>query len=162
MASKKKAKKKQTVKNKGGRPTVFKTEFLAVIFKMCELGATDSDLAAAFGVTRGTINNWKKKHPEVFVQIKQGKNEANEKVEKALYQRALGFKCDETKFATFEGQITDSRKFKRHYPPDINAIKFFLTNRDPERWKNLIDPNQVDGEQAEPVKVTFNTKDARK
>jgi len=162
VAKKKKAKKKQAVKNKGGRPTVFKTEHLAVIYKMCELGATDSDLAAAFGVTRGTINNWKKKHSEVFVQIRAGKNDANENVEKALYQRALGYKCDDVKFATFEGAITDAKKFKKHYPPDIGAIKFFLTNRDPERWKNIIEQGHGDGEKAEPVKVSVVVKDARK
>lgn len=142
---KKKTAKKQAVKDKGGRPTVFKTEYLAAIYKLCELGATDKDLAEAFGVTRGTINNWKKKHPEVFVHILTGKNDANEKVKNALYHRALGFKIKETKIAQFEGVFTDAKQITKHYPPDVRACEIWLINRDPDNWKSRRDESPGDG-----------------
>lgn len=133
---KKKTVKKQAVKDQGGRPTVYKPEYAAAMYKLCQLGATDTDLAEAFGVTRGTINNWKKKNPEVFIHIKQGKDDSNEKVKNALYHRALGFKCKETKIAMFEGHITDAKNITKHYPPDVRACEIWLINRDPDNWKS--------------------------
>ncbi len=35
----------------GGRPTAYKPEFCDIARKMCELGATDDDLAEAIGVS---------------------------------------------------------------------------------------------------------------
>lgn len=138
MAAKKKKQvvKKQAVKDKGGRPTAFKIEYLSAIYKLCELGATDSDLADAFGVTRGTINNWKKKHPEVFIHIKSGKDDANEKVKMSLYNRAIGMSVKETKLASFEGEFTDSKQITKNYLPDVTACEIWLINRDPENWKS--------------------------
>ena len=140
---KKKTSKKQTVKKKatkknvGGRPTKYKSEFLAVMYKVTELGGTDKDVIAAIGVSERVLNNWKKKYPEVSAALKQGKEFANHEIKTALFQVAKGFKCDDTKFATFEGQITDSRKIKRHYPPNVRAIQFWLINRDRENWKPI-------------------------
>lgn len=134
--SKKKSKKKQTVKNKGGRRTLYKPEYAAAMYKLCELGATDNDLAEAFGVTRRTICGWKKKYPDVFSHIKSGKDDANEKVKKALYHRAIGYSHKETKLAMFEGQFTDEKQIVKHYPPDVTACEIWLINRDPENWKS--------------------------
>jgi hypothetical protein len=135
MATKKKTPAK-TVKDKGGRPTRFKTEYLAAIYKLCQLGATDADIAEAFGVTRRTVCGWKKKHPEVFSHIKRGKEDANENVKRALYHRAIGYSVKETKLAMFEGVFTDERVITKHYPPDTTACEIWLINRDPENWKS--------------------------
>lgn len=60
-------------KNKVGRPTYFKEEYVELAYKYCLLGATDKDLAQFFEVTETTINNWKNDHPEFFESIKKGK-----------------------------------------------------------------------------------------
>ena len=130
-------KKKSKKKNVGGRPTRYKPEYLAVMYKVTELGGTDKDVIAAIGVGERTLNTWKKKYPEVSAALSQGKDFANHEIKTALFQVAKGFKCDATKFATFEGEITGEKKYKQHYPPNVRAIQFWLINRDRENWKPI-------------------------
>jgi hypothetical protein len=47
-------------KNKGGRPSSFRGEFVAQAKKLCKLGATDLDLAEFFDVDVSTIWRWSK------------------------------------------------------------------------------------------------------
>jgi hypothetical protein len=53
-------------KNKGGRPSKYIPAYAKVAAQMCKLGATDADLAAAFGVTTVTIWNWQGRYEEFF------------------------------------------------------------------------------------------------
>ena len=122
-------------KNKGGRPTKFKPEYTEQALHLCRLGATTLDLAHAFKVTSKTIETWMKQYPEFLRTIKEAKSNADDKVKQALYHRALGYSHPDTKFATFEGKITDSEEYTRHYPPDTTACMAWLHNRDPEHWK---------------------------
>jgi len=137
IVKKQPVKKKSKKKNVGGRPTIYKSEYLAVMYKITELGGTDKDVIAAIGVSERALNNWKKKYPEVSAALKQGKDFSNNEIKTALFQVAKGFKCDDTKFATFEGKITDQKKIKRHYPPNVRAIQFWLINRDRDNWKPI-------------------------
>ena len=60
---------KYAVGNKGGgRPTLFKEEYLEQAYKLCLLGATDADLADFFGVDEDTINLWKRTHKDFYPQ----------------------------------------------------------------------------------------------
>lgn len=54
-------------------------------------GATDQELAEAFGVSKRTIIRWKKDHPSFAEAYQKGKDIADAKVKKSLYQRAIGF-----------------------------------------------------------------------
>jgi hypothetical protein len=40
--------------------------YAKIAAQMCKLGATDADLAAAFGVTTVTIWNWQSRYEEFF------------------------------------------------------------------------------------------------
>lgn len=44
-----------------------------------------------FGVTEQTWNNWKTSHPDFFESIRDWKREADEKVERSLFERAKGY-----------------------------------------------------------------------
>jgi len=146
-------------KNKGGRPSKFKPEYVQTIYKLCELGATDNDLAAALNVSVRTINQWKLDHPTVFDAIKAGKKFADEAVVQAMYQRAIGYSHKDTKFATYEGVITDQKEYTKNYPPSEVAGIFWLTNRDPENWKRNL-PEYDNGQEAPPLNITFEVKPA--
>ena len=61
---KKKAKAPPPEKNKVGRPSKYAPVYAKIAAQMCKLGATDADLAAAFGVTTVTIWNWQSRYPE--------------------------------------------------------------------------------------------------
>jgi hypothetical protein len=46
--------KKKSNGGKGGRPTKYKAEYVAIASQMCRLGATDADLAPGSGGTCST------------------------------------------------------------------------------------------------------------
>lgn len=145
----------------GGRPTNFKPEYCTEAAKLCAMfGATDSDLAQWFGVTERTIGNWKHDYPEFFLSIKPAKETFDERIERSLAERAMGYRATDTKFATFEGEITDSQEYIKTYPPDPTACIFWLTNRQPKKWKRM--PGMFDDENDTviPVKVIVQRVDA--
>lgn len=119
-----------------GRPSEFKEEYIEQAKKLCKLGATDVQIANFFGVCEKTINNWKHEYPEFLQSLRSAKSEADKEVEKSLFQRAIGYTCKDTKFATWEGDITDSQEYDKNYPPDVSACIFWLKNRDSDRWKD--------------------------
>lgn len=119
-----------------GRPAQYIEEYCEQVEKLCKLGATDAEIADFFNVTETTINNWKLKYPEFVESIKKGKLLADANVAQRLYERAMGYVGKTTKFATFEGQITDSQEVEEHYPPDTTAAIFWLKNRQPKKWRD--------------------------
>lgn len=137
--ARKAARKRPAKKSTGGRPPEFREEFCELGRNYALLGATDAEMAEFFGVSERTVNRWKVKFPEFCQSIKEGKRQADAKVASRLFERACGFSHQDTKFATFEGQITDSQEYTKHYPPDTTAAIFWLKNRDPQRWRDKID-----------------------
>jgi len=121
-----------------GRPSSYRKEYAAQAVKLCRLGATDKELADFFGVSVATLNTWKKEHPEFLESLKEGKDSADAQVADSLFRRATGYSHEDMKFATFEGKITDTKKFTKHHPPDTVACIFWLKNRRPDLWREKI------------------------
>ena len=119
----------------GGRPTKYKHEFAKIAKKMCELGATDPQLAEAFEVTTSTIALWKVTHKEFSDAIKISKDISDNLVEQSLYKRALGYECEEVDIRVIEGQIVETI-VKKVYPPDPTAMIFWLKNRQKDKWRD--------------------------
>jgi hypothetical protein len=121
---------------RGGRPSSYKPEYAKMAFYLCKLGATDADLAEAFGVSVVTIDNWKIKFFEFLGSLKGGKEEANIRVERALFARATGYSYDAVKiFHTKDGKIIKV-PYTEHVPPDVTACIFWLKNRRSDRWRD--------------------------
>jgi hypothetical protein len=78
----------------GAKLPKYKREFARVAKKMCQMGATDRDLASAFGVTTWCIWDWHCKHIEFANALVVGKKHADARVERSLYQRAVGYSYD--------------------------------------------------------------------
>ncbi len=119
----------------GGRPTKYKHEFAKKAQVLCENGATDADLADFFKVTTRTIQNWSSVHPEFFLALKASKAVADGKVERALFQKAVGFEHDTVKIMQYEGQPVII-PYREKVAPDTTACIFWLKNRDPENWRD--------------------------
>lgn len=119
----------------GGRPTKYKPEYAKIARQMCELGATDPQLAAAFEVNTCTIALWKVTYPEFSDAIKISKDCADNLVEQSLYKRALGYETEEIDIRVIEGQIVQT-PIKKVYPPDPTAMIFWLKNRQKEKWRD--------------------------
>ena len=134
-----------------GRKSAYKEEYNQLAENYALLGATDKEMADLFSVTDRTLNQWKKDYPEFLQSLKKGKNIADANVASRLYNRAIGYDCKATKFATSEGKITDSKEYIEHYPPDTTAAIFWLKNRQPEKWrdKKAVDANVNLGDELE-------------
>lgn len=75
-----------------------------------------------------------------------------EKVEKSLYNRAIGYKAKEKKeLLDPDGNVINTQITTKHIPADVKAQQFFLTNRAPEDWKLQPDGNDAEGEKTDGV-----------
>ena len=144
-------KKNPDEKKKRGRKSEYQKEYADQALKLCLLGAIDKELAEFFSVSVQTLNKWKKDYPEFLESLKKGKNIADANVASRLYNRAIGYSCKATKFATSEVRITDAKEYIEHYPPDTTAAIFWLKNRQPEKWrdKKEVDANVNLGDELE-------------
>lgn len=116
------------------RPTKYKPEYANQATIACRLGATDQDLAELFQVSRSTINLWKIEFPEFSDALKAPKETADFRVERSLYQRAIGYSHEEDDIRVVDNQIVITPTIK-HYPPDTTACIFWLKNRMPEQYR---------------------------
>lgn len=140
---------RKIAKRPPGRPTQFRREYVELAYNYCLLGATDAQLAESFGVSKQTLNTWKKAHPEFLDSLKTGREKADAEVAKSLFHRAKGYTHPEEKIFCSDGQVTRVKTLK-HYPPDTAACIFWSKNRRPDLWRES--PNPARG-----VQVIINT-----
>ena len=74
-------------------------------------GATDEEMAEAFGISVRTLHRWKKQYPELKEAIDHGKSVADAKVKRSLYERAIGRRSTSprTPWLSCTGLITGAR-----------------------------------------------------
>lgn len=126
---------KTSAKHAGGRPTVYKPEFARLAKAMCNLGATDQELADEFGVTTQTIWRWQSKHAEFCYALRASKKAYDVRIERSLAQRAIGYTYNSEKVFQFQG--TPVRiPCVEHVPPDPGAAKMWLTARC-SKWREV-------------------------
>jgi len=118
-----------------GRPTDYKPEYDELAYNYCLLGAIDDELASFFGVSKQTINTWKKKYPSFLDSLKKGKAQADAKVARSLFERACGYSHPADKIFNDNGEPLIVPTIK-HYPPDTAAGFIWLKNRQPEKWRD--------------------------
>jgi hypothetical protein len=66
-----------------------------------------------------------------------GKAEADNRVERSLYERAVGYNYDAVKIFMPAGREKPVyAEYVEHVPPDTTAAIFWLKNRDPQHWRD--------------------------
>jgi transposase-like protein len=126
----------------------------------------DAELAQAMGIARSTLRVWMKKYGEIGNAVERARaagkaadvciraeaeteGETDREVEAALLKKCLGytvtlqkaFKVREVLFDEAGKRAKETEKLEYgeealHVPADTAAQRFWLTNRDPARWKN--------------------------
>lgn len=104
-------------------------------YKLCLLGLTNEQLAIAFGASKRTIEYWYQHKDEFRQALDMGRQEADSKVALSLYKRATGYDVRDNDIKVYRGKAVIT-PFTKHYPPDVEAIKFWLKNRQPEKWND--------------------------
>jgi hypothetical protein len=127
---------------KRGRKPTWKDGNLEQAKKLAALGATDVEMADFFGVSLRTFMRWKVSKPEFWHALKATKDAADERVERRLWERAVGYSAEVEKVVCSRGKVMRVRTVE-HYPPDTTACIFWLKNRQPDRWRDKVDPGQA-------------------
>lgn len=121
----------------GGAPTKYKPSYNKLAFNYCLLGAKDADLARFFNVAESTINKWKLEFPKFSESIRKAKDQADAMVANSLYKRATGYSHPDVDIKAYQGDVIKTR-ITKHYPPDTQAIQYWLNNRQPDRWRTKV------------------------
>jgi hypothetical protein len=103
--------------------------------KACERGLSDLEVADLFGVNLSTLYRWRAKKPHFGRVFKLGKQIADEKVERSLYERAIGYSYEAQK-AVMTRSGPQMLRWREHVPPDVSAAMAYLKNRRPDRWRD--------------------------
>ena len=117
---------------------------------------TDAEMAKEMHISPSTYYEWLKKHPEMSEAVTRARTGAdaranNESVERSLLETALGgvrvlkkpMKLKTTSFDS-RGRRVESERLvyadeEIYVPPNVKAQIFWLTNREPERWRNRVE-----------------------
>jgi hypothetical protein len=144
---------KPAPKKRAGRPTKYLAIFAEQAKLLCERGATDRELADFFRVSITTVQTWQALHSEFLAALKMGKDFADDRVERSLYQRAVGYTFDAVKvFAPTDRRGPALVAHREHCPPDVGAQKLWLTNRRRDAWRDRQD-HELSGKDGRPIET---------
>lgn len=122
---------------------------------------TDAEMAKEMHISPSTYYEWLKKYPEMSEAVTRARTGAdaravNESVERSLLETALGgvrvlkkpMKLKSTSFDA-RGRRVEKEKIvyadeEVYIQPNVKAQIFWLTNREPERWRNKVEAAIVD------------------
>lgn len=102
---------------------------------LVEHGWTEQEIAEFYGVAAWTITRWKTRHPDFKANMKLWKQTADAKVERSVYESALGFTAPEERIFIGENDRVIRVKSTKFYPPNPTMAIFWLTNRQHGDWK---------------------------
>lgn len=143
-----------------GRPSSYDPKNASQARKLSELGATDQEIADFFEVDVRTIYRWKHDHEDFCQALKVGKDIADERVERSLFQRAIGYEQDEVKiFMPAQAAEPVYAPFRAKIAPDTTAAIFWLKNRRSQEWRD-VKAQEHSGPNGQPIKSerTLNVK----
>ncbi len=132
---------RNSIARRGGRPSKFELEMIPKIRKASKAGMTELEIADLLDVDYNTFTSWQVRYPKILQALELGKKQATKRVARALYHRSVGYTHESEKIFNDKGEIIRA-PYREHIAPDVNAIKFWLTNKAPGEWQ---DRSVVDG-----------------
>jgi transcriptional regulator with XRE-family HTH domain len=120
---------------------------------MAKIGATQADIADAFGVSTRTLQRWLAQYPELYEAVQAGNDVFDRRVERALAERAIGYwaSWEDEEINPITGQKELVKK-QKYFPPDTKACIFWLTNRMPDKWRR-VQKNEVEVKRRSPEEI---------
>jgi hypothetical protein len=127
-----------------GRPSPYKPEFARIAQRLCRNGATDIEVADILGISARTFYRWCLLHDEFTAAVRVGKGAADDRVERSLYQRAVGYDYTAEKIVTPKGGGPVAVPYTMHVPADVRAALHWLAIRRPKPWARTPEPPETD------------------
>jgi hypothetical protein len=141
------------------RPTEYREAHAEGAAKLARLGATDAEIADFFNVDVRTVYRWKNTYEGFCHALKAGKEEADARVERSLYHRAIGYEQEAVKIFMPAGKDDPVyAPYTERIAPDTTAAIFWLKNRRPQEWRDRqeVDHKSTDGSMSpKPVVIEF-------
>jgi transposase-like protein len=131
-----------------GRPTLYDPdEHPSAVMLLARNGKTVADMAEALDIGLATFKRWMIDHPEFRAALELGREAADERVERSLFERATGYEHPAVKILTVSGgqgmgSHIETVPYTERYPPDVEAAKFWLKNRKPAKWREKSEVEQ--------------------
>lgn len=142
-------------KSNAGRKGKYATHVqprLDEIVEWCKKGLTEAEICKLLGVGVSTFAEYKNEYVELLDTLKEGKSVADDLVEQALYNTAIGYDYME-QAVTNSGEIVDVRKYSK---PNTTAQIFWLKNRRKDQWREKQDVELSGGIDVE-INLGFDT-----
>lgn len=120
--------------------TAYHKSFIPRVRDLGYLGASDAEISNLFGISVTTLRHWLDLYPEFAAAYDDGRIHASAKVAASMFKRAIGYeyiKVKNTPAGTFRETV--------HVEPNVDAGKFWLTNKCPEQWKMKVEHEVTGG-----------------
>lgn len=121
------------------RPSKYDKEikpYLDDIRKAVEAGATDKEIAKAFGIAESTLYKYKQTKAEFSAAFVRGREKVVIEIKAALLKKALGYEYDEQKTVCKKDKDGENiilvENYRKHQAPSETAAGMLLRNYDPE------------------------------
>jgi len=124
---------------------------LYLVKRLVETGHDDTFISDFFHLPLDAYYSLVDRFPRFKEALNAWRKPAADNVEKALYQRAVGYTHREAKVLVVDKSV-EVVETTKHYPPDSKSCMDFLTNKRPKDWSNKRDVNiSADGSLAEMI-----------
>lgn len=130
---------------------------LGLIESMLSEGSTEKEIAEKIGVSYSSFRRYKSENADLKTAIAQGKDKKNQNVIKALYKNAIGYPYYEEIATKVKNEVlaedgktilvqesVEINSVKKYKGPDLAAQKYWLGNRDKNKWQE--DPHKVNND----------------
>lgn len=126
-----------------------------IILELLSQGYSNKDAAEKAGINETTFYEWIATKEEFSKSVKEAQQIGDKvrinSVESSLLDVARGFEYEEVRTeyesklnpatGQYEPTIKKQVRTKKRVVPQTEAIKFYLTNKAPEEWKNRVEQN---------------------
>jgi len=118
--------------------------YIEIVKELANEGYIESEIQRLIHISVATFNRWKKDHPEFLKALKEGKENPDKKVVKALYENALGGEYTTKKPIVVSdgaqlGSHIEMVEVKERIPANVTAQIYWTKNRLPREWKDKQD-----------------------
>ncbi|HSI17053.1 MAG TPA: helix-turn-helix domain-containing protein [Sphingomonas sp.] len=123
------------------RSSQYKPDFARIAGRLCRNGATDFEVADILGISLRTFCRWCAQHDDFNAAVRVGKEAADDRVERSLYRRAVGYDYTAEKIVTSPGGGPVVMFYVVHVPADVRAALHWLAMRRPRPWARVPEPD---------------------
>jgi hypothetical protein len=100
-------------------------------------GFSNQEIAEAFGVGLSEVKLWEREYPDFKECLSRCKDMQDHVVERSLYNVATGYSYPAVDIKVDKDGIVTRTPYIEHVPPNVPAIKEWLHNRLPDKWRPI-------------------------